>query len=167
MASPTDTLFTVPVRDNLVGRAPLELGDYVSRIVGVSLTVAAVAAFAFLVLSGIQWITAGGDKNKIEETKNRITGSIIGLAIVAAAWAIFLLLDNFFGIGIVGNGGSTSTGTYSNSTQGTCLYPTSRCCDDINDSNCFCQNANYTTATYGSCNAGGGQTGILCACVPR
>ncbi|OGV97157.1 hypothetical protein A2W24_00425 [Microgenomates group bacterium RBG_16_45_19] len=77
-----------------------DLGVYVSAIVGALLTVAGLAAFLFLVWGGLNWVMAGGDKGKVEEARTRITNAVIGLAIVAAAWAIFLLLDFFFGLNI-------------------------------------------------------------------
>jgi hypothetical protein len=161
----------IPIESNLQN-APLDLGAFVSNAVGVVLLVAALAAFVYLIIGGLQWITAGNDKNRFELAKDRITNAIIGLAIVALAWAIFLLLNHFFGLGVVGKAASPTSPTvptnYGNgSVQGTCLYPTSRCCDDVSNSSCFCQNINYRAATYGSCNGGGGQTGILCGCVPR
>lgn len=92
---------TIPIETNL-GNVPLDLGVYFSNAVGVALLVAAAAAFAYLIFGGIQWITAGGDKAKIEHSRDRITNAIIGLAIVTASWAIFLLLDHFFGLGVAG-----------------------------------------------------------------
>jgi hypothetical protein len=53
-------------------------------------------------LGGIKYITAGGDKGKVEEAKTSITHAITGLTIVAASWAIFLVLNHFFGLGMVG-----------------------------------------------------------------
>ena len=68
-------------------------------------TIIIVGGLAFLLYflqGGLAWITAGGDKGKIEEARSKITNGIIGLSIVASAWAIYLLLDYFFGIGIAG-----------------------------------------------------------------
>ena len=66
-------------------------------------TIILVGGLAFLLyflMGGITWITAGGDKGKLEEARSKITNGIIGLAIVASAWAVYLLLDYFFGIGL-------------------------------------------------------------------
>jgi hypothetical protein len=107
---------TVPIIDQLrilTGREGFQiidnLGGYVSAIVSLMLTVAALAAFIYLVLGGIKYITAGGDKGKIEEAKTSITHAITGLAIVAASWAIFLVLNYFFGLGMTEGGGSTNS----------------------------------------------------------
>ena len=79
-------------------RVQTDLGAYVSLIISALLTVAALGAFAFLVWGGLNWVMSSGEKAKIEEARQRITNALIGLAIVAASWAIFLLLDYFFGL---------------------------------------------------------------------
>lgn len=77
-----------------------DLGSFISKSISAIIMVAGLATFMYLIYGGISWITAGGDKGKIEEARNKITGGIVGLAIVASSWAIYLLLDYFFGIGI-------------------------------------------------------------------
>ena len=47
-----------------------------------------VLALAFIIISGIQWITSGGDAKKIEGARGRLTYAIIGLVIALAAFAI-------------------------------------------------------------------------------
>lgn len=79
-----------------------ELGSLISALVGALLIVAALLAFFFLILGGIQWITSGGDKAGMEAARNKITHAIVGLIIVGAAWAIMLLIQNFLGITIIG-----------------------------------------------------------------
>lgn len=157
-------LIEIPIGNN-IQTGPTDLGAYVSQIVGVFLSIAAIAAFIYLVLAGIQWITAGGDKNKLEEAKNRITGAIIGLVIVAVSWAVFVLIDSFLGIGIAGQ--TSSSNPPPNSGGGSTAYcvPVSHCCSDVNNSNCFCQNPNYTSASNGTCDLSG-TTGVYCSCVP-
>ena len=77
------------------------LGSYISHIIPAVLLIAGLATFLYLLLGGVQWITSQGSKDKIQEAKDKITNAIIGLAIVASAWAIYHLIDYFFGIGIV------------------------------------------------------------------
>lgn len=79
-----------------------DLGKLISNAAGVALILAAVLVFVFLVWGGIQWITSGGDKGKTEEARNRITAALVGLAIIAAAWAVVQLVSTFFGIDIFG-----------------------------------------------------------------
>ena len=86
-----------------------DIGLLLSRIISVALMVAAIMVFAFLVWGGIQWISSGGDKGKVEEARSRITNALIGLAIVAAAWAIMNLVSYFFGVDILGPGATIPT----------------------------------------------------------
>lgn len=79
-----------------------DLGLFVSKLVGAALIISAILVFVYLVWGGIQWITSGGDKGKTEEARNRITAALVGLAIVAAAWAVIQLVTYFFGIDVFG-----------------------------------------------------------------
>ncbi len=77
------------------------IGFVISAIVGVMIIVAAVLAFLFLILGGIQWITSGGDKAGMEAARNKITAAIVGLIVVAAAWALMFLIGQFIGFNIL------------------------------------------------------------------
>ncbi|MBI3342647.1 hypothetical protein HY032_00640 [Candidatus Gottesmanbacteria bacterium] len=79
-----------------------ELGSLLSAAVGALLIIAALLAFFFLIMGGIQWITSGGDKTGMEAARNKITHAIVGLVIVGAAWAIMILVQNFLGVTIIG-----------------------------------------------------------------
>lgn len=78
------------------------IGTLISAVVGTLLIVAALLAFFYLILGGIQWITSGGDKAGMEAARNKITHAIVGLVIVGAAWAIMLLVQNFLGFNLIG-----------------------------------------------------------------
>lgn len=75
-----------------------DIGQLLSSGVSVAIIIAGVLVFAFLVMGGIQWITSGGDKTKTEEARNRITAALVGLAIVAASWALIRIIAYFFGV---------------------------------------------------------------------
>lgn len=74
------------------------IGGLVGGIIGAFLIFAFVAAFMYLILGGFNWITSGGDKSKLQAARDEITNAIIGLIVVAAAWAIMTLIGNFLGI---------------------------------------------------------------------
>lgn len=78
------------------------IGNIISAVVGILLIVAAILAFLFLIIGGVQWITSGGDKSGMESARNKITAAIVGLIIVAAAWAVMLLVGAFIGFDILG-----------------------------------------------------------------
>ncbi|MBI3956091.1 hypothetical protein HY339_02450 [Candidatus Gottesmanbacteria bacterium] len=77
------------------------LGELISAAVGALLIIAALLAFFYLILGGIQWITSGGDKAGMEAARNKITHAVVGLIIVGAAWAIMILVQNFLGVSII------------------------------------------------------------------
>ncbi|OGG01630.1 hypothetical protein A2Z33_07635 [Candidatus Gottesmanbacteria bacterium RBG_16_52_11] len=93
--------FTIPQPENI---EIVDVGRLISALVGTILIIAALLAFFYLILGGIQWITSGGDKSAMEAARNKITHAIVGLIIVGAAWAIMLLVQSFLGINIIGSG---------------------------------------------------------------
>ncbi len=98
----TSGSFAVNIGDETKSRVAIntDLGSFVSKSFSAVILVAGLATFMYLVYGGLSWIMAGGDKGKLEEARAKITNGVIGLAIVASAWAIYLLIDYFFGIGI-------------------------------------------------------------------
>lgn len=74
------------------------IGNLVSNAISVVFIIAAVATFVYLVVGGMQWLTSGGDKTHIETAQKMITNAIIGLTIIAASYAIYTLVLDFFGI---------------------------------------------------------------------
>lgn len=96
--------FNINIGDETKSRVAIntDLGSFVSKSFSAVILVAGLATFMYLIYGGLSWIMAGGDKGKLEEARAKITNGIVGLAIVASAWAIYLLVDYFFGIGIAG-----------------------------------------------------------------
>jgi hypothetical protein len=79
-----------------------DLGSFVGNTFSAIIIVAGIATFIYMVYGGLQWVMSGGEKDKLNEARDKITQAIVGLGIVASAWAIFKLVDYFFGIGIAG-----------------------------------------------------------------
>ncbi|MEK7458148.1 MAG: hypothetical protein AAB612_01525 [Patescibacteria group bacterium] len=77
-----------------------DIGLLFSRVLNVALLVSAILVFAYLVLGGVEWITSGGDKGKTEGARNKITAALVGLAIVAASYALMQVVAYFFGIDV-------------------------------------------------------------------
>lgn len=74
------------------------IGQIVTNVIDVVLILAAIAALVLLVAGGLQWLVSGGDKTKVESAQKMITNAIIGLTIIAASWAVYLIVLEFFGI---------------------------------------------------------------------
>lgn len=87
-----------------------DLGTIIASYAGVAILIGAIATFGYLILGAIHWITAGGDTGKIDKARNQIVQSIIGLAVLASSFAIFSVVQYFFGINILNSGASTTGG---------------------------------------------------------
>jgi hypothetical protein len=78
-----------------------QVTQVVSSVLGV-MTITAGIWFLFnIVVAGIQYISAGGDKHNLEDAQKRITNALIGIVIVAASWSILALVGRFLGIDTV------------------------------------------------------------------
>lgn len=92
-----------PVIPEIIGQGAKEkggtaVGILLSRTIGGMFLLAFIIAFFYLLTGAIHWITSAGDKTKLEEARNRITHSIIGLVVVAATWAVITLTGQFIGL---------------------------------------------------------------------
>jgi len=87
-----------------------DIGLLFTRILNLALLIAAILVFAYLVLGGIEWITSGGDKGKTENARSKITSALIGLAIVAASYAVMQVVAFFFGIPVFNIGAAIKPG---------------------------------------------------------
>jgi hypothetical protein len=83
---------------NNPGKAGNTIGMLIGNIVGGIVIIAFLMTFMYLLMGGISWISSGGDKAQLESSRNKITHAIIGLVIVAAAWAIMNIVGPFLGI---------------------------------------------------------------------
>ena len=87
------------------------LGKLLSNALLLLFFVAALLAFVFIVIGGIQWITAGGDKVAATSARDRITAAVVVLLIVVAAFAVVLILSQVLGINLFGFVFPTATQT--------------------------------------------------------
>ena len=67
----------------------------IAFLIGISL------AIIFIIYAGIQWAMSGGDKQKLQQARLKITFSIIGLVVILAAFFIVRVV-----FALLGGGGS-------------------------------------------------------------
>lgn len=77
-----------------------DLGQLLGNVLVLLFAFAALLAFVFIVIGGIQWITAGGDKAAAQAARDRITAAVVGLVIVVAAFALTLILTSILGVNV-------------------------------------------------------------------
>lgn len=73
------------------------LGGFLTSMLTIVMAVAGLALFIMLLWGGISWITSGGDKSKAEEARSRITTAVVGMIVLAAAYALLLLVLQILG----------------------------------------------------------------------
>ena len=61
----------------------------------------AIIFFFMLLIGGIKWISAGGDKARLESAQKQITHALVGLAILLSTFAIIKLVGYLFGIDLL------------------------------------------------------------------
>lgn len=75
-----------------------EIGDYIASTVDFVMILGALMVLVMLLWGGIQWISSGGEQKNYEEARNKITAAVIGLAILASAWVLWILIIQFMGL---------------------------------------------------------------------
>ena len=73
------------------------LSNLLSNIIVVFYTFAAITLVFMIIWGAFDWITSGGEKEKIDAARNKIVNAIIGIIIFAVAFAILQVLGIFTG----------------------------------------------------------------------
>lgn len=80
-------------------------GGYVSQIdlvisgsIHLIFMVSSFLAFVYMIGGGLRWIISGGDKAKIEGARDQIIAAVVGLLVLASAWAIINFTLQLLGI---------------------------------------------------------------------
>ncbi|OGH47793.1 MAG: hypothetical protein A3A51_03735 [Candidatus Levybacteria bacterium RIFCSPLOWO2_01_FULL_39_10] len=72
--------------------------NIISSAVTILITIAVILTIFFLIWGGIQWITSGGDKAKLESARKRLIFALIGLTVVLSSFMIINIFGGVFGI---------------------------------------------------------------------
>jgi len=51
----------------------------------------------YLIWGAIEWISSGGDSEKLKNARNKLTNALIGLFLLVASFAIMIFLKELFG----------------------------------------------------------------------
>ncbi len=74
---------------------------FITNFIQLGFVVAAVVFFFMLLWGSIEYITAGGDKERTSSSTKRLTAAIVGLAILFSLYVILRLVKTIFGIDIL------------------------------------------------------------------
>lgn len=76
------------------------LSNAISSFITIALTVAVILVLVMLIVGAYEWITSGGDKEAVAKARNRILNALIGLVILAVAFALARLGGQITGLNI-------------------------------------------------------------------
>lgn len=81
-----------------------DLGNFVTNILTLSFSIAVLVVLVMLIWGSFEWITSGGDKEHVAAARNRIINAMIGLAVLAIAFALAKVGAQFLGFPDITNG---------------------------------------------------------------
>lgn len=84
----------ITVPPAVLGFKPPSMNDVITFFVRFLFIIAGLAALLYLLLGAISWITSGGNKESVENARNKIMNAVIGLILVFVVLAIVVLLEN-------------------------------------------------------------------------
>jgi hypothetical protein len=74
-----------------------DVSTALNAVLSFVMVIAALLVFFYLIWGGLQWISSGGDKTKVEAARQKIIAAVVGLIILASSYAVLLLSLNFLG----------------------------------------------------------------------
>jgi magnesium-transporting ATPase (P-type) len=98
-----DALFggiTPPEAMNVGGSDPVAgLGKFIGFGINMFILVAGMFLILYLLMGAFDWITSGGEKEKLIKAQNKITNALIGIVLVFVVLTVFsVLAGNILGI---------------------------------------------------------------------
>lgn len=79
-----------------------DISKFINAALRLAFIIALILVLVMLVWGAIEWIMSGGSKEGLEGARKRIIHALIGLAILAIAFAVVTLAGNFLGINLLG-----------------------------------------------------------------
>lgn len=92
---------TTPYNNPSFAAGPGGMIIFVSNLLKIVFVVGGLLAFIQLVLAGLQFIQSGGDSKQLEQAKDKIIWSIIGIIIMVASFIIAAILSKLTGLDIL------------------------------------------------------------------
>jgi hypothetical protein len=78
-----------------------QLENILTTVVSFLTVIAGLSFLIFFIVGALNWVTAGGDKGKVDTAKMTMTNGAIGMIAVVAAYAIVWIVGSVLGIDIL------------------------------------------------------------------
>lgn len=86
---------------DLEGNIATQTDLFISQMIGTITIVGGLAFVIYFFIGALKWITAGGDKGKVQEAQSQMTNGAIGLIAITAAFFIIGIVGGVLGIDII------------------------------------------------------------------
>lgn len=70
---------------------------FLSNLVALIYSLAAIVLIFMFIAGAFEWLTSGGDKEKLESARRKLINAVIGIMLFAVAFAIIQVLGQFTG----------------------------------------------------------------------
>ncbi len=74
-----------------------DIGVFIGNVIQLAFAVALLLVLIYLVWGAFDWITSGGDKEAVGKARSKIVNALIGLAVLAVAFALANVAAEFLG----------------------------------------------------------------------
>lgn len=74
-----------------------DLGKFITNLLTLAFGIALIIVLIMLIWGAFEWITSGGDKEAVGKARGRIINALIGLAVLAVAFALAQVAGQFLG----------------------------------------------------------------------
>lgn len=89
-----------------------QIGPAISKGVSLVIIIAGLLFLAWFIWGAFEWLTSGGQPESVKKAQARLTNAGVGLVLVLAAWAVFVIVHHLFGIPFWVGGGETGPQQY-------------------------------------------------------
>lgn len=83
------------LKDDATGAAGIS--KFLNNLIGLFFSAAAIVLIFMLIWGAFDWITSGGDKEKLQSAQRKIISAIIGIILFAVIFAALAVLGQFTG----------------------------------------------------------------------
>lgn len=102
LASVTPSPVQIQIKPPAAGINPYTpVGTILSNALTIIFVVAALLVLFMLIIGAFNWIMSGGDKEKVGAARQRITQALVGLAVLALAFLITVVVGQVLNINIL------------------------------------------------------------------
>ena len=76
----------------------VQLQELIQRIINLSVGLAFIVLLIMLVVSGIRFLTSGGESKGLNQASKTLTWALLGILFLVLAWLVLRLIEAFTGV---------------------------------------------------------------------